>query len=534
MIKKLKRSIGYRYTRLCQNRRIRAIAAEVAQDYKKNEQGNPKNPVLLFNASTRLIGLSQNAAFSLLTHWALKECGIPAVQLVCRTGMQPCVLGTIADDPEKMPPCAKCMRLSDAVYAHMDVRALVYLPQGQMALDDLSVSQLAEYQHGDFPVGAIVLPSIRWILRRHNLLENDGTRTLFARYIHSAISLLTQFEKILDETQPRAVVVFNGMFFPEATLKWAAQKRGIQVISHEVALRPMTAFFTPGEATAYPIELPADYQLNQQQNERLDAYLANRMQGDFSMAGVRFWSGMKGLDASILEKAAQYKGIIPVFTNVIFDTSQGHANVLFGTMFDWLDSVAELIRAHPEHLFILRAHPDEVRPGKASQESVADWVDHKNLLNYPNVLFIPAEEPFSSYEMIQRAKFVMVYNSTIGLEASILGAAVVCAGKARFTQTECVYFPKSLADYSNLVSTFLTADHIQAPELHKANARNFLYAQLFETSLPMETFLENDPYLAGYTGFKDFHAADLRPENSETMRIITDGILKGEPFLWQP
>jgi hypothetical protein len=534
MINKLKRSIGYRYTRLRQNARIRAIAAEVAQDYKKNGQGNPKNPVLLFNASTRLIGVSQNAAFSLLTHWALKERGIPAVQLVCRAGLQPCVLGTTPEAPDKQPPCARCMRLSDAVYSQLDIRNLVFLPLDGLVFDGLTVQQLAEVQHGNFPVGAIVLPSIRWILRRHNLLENDDTRALFVRYIRSAISLLTQFEKILDETQPRSVVVFNGMFFPEATLKWAAQRRGIRVISHEVALRPMTAFFTPGEATAYPIELPADYELSPEQNERLDTYLANRMQGDFSMAGVRFWSGMKGLDASILEKAAQYKGIIPVFTNVIFDTSQGHANVLFGTMFDWLDSVSDLIRDHPDYLFILRAHPDEVRPGKASQESVADWVSNKKLLNYPNVLFIPADEPFSSYEMIQRAKFVMVYNSTIGLEASILGAVVVCAGKARFTQTECVYFPQTLAEYSSLVTTFLEQDHIQVPELHKTNARKFLFSQLFETSLPMDAFLENDPYLAGYTGFKDFHAAELKPENSETMRIITDGILKGEPFLWQP
>ena len=195
MINKLKRSIGYRYTRLRQNARIRAIAAEVAQDYKINEQGNSETPVLLFNASTRLIGLSQNAAFSLLTHWALKERGIPAIQLVCRAGLQPCVLGTTVDAPDKQPPCARCMRLSDAVYSHMDVRALVYLPQDSLALDGLTLSQLAAYQHGDFPVGDIVLPSIRWILRRHNLVDDNGTRTLFARYIRSAISLLTQFER---------------------------------------------------------------------------------------------------------------------------------------------------------------------------------------------------------------------------------------------------------------------------------------------------------------------------------------------------
>ena len=66
--------------------------------------------------------------------------------------------------------------------------------------------------------------------------------------------------------------------------------------------------------------------------------------------------------------------MVPVFTNVIFDTSQPHSNVVFPHMFAWLDCVLELVRAHPETLFVIRAHPDEIRPGKESRESVAQWV----------------------------------------------------------------------------------------------------------------------------------------------------------------
>jgi hypothetical protein len=35
----------------------------------------------------------------------------------------------------------------------------------------------------------------------------------------------------------------------------------------------------------------------------------------------------------------------------------------------------------------------------------------------------------------------MIYNSTIGMEAAIMGAPVLCAGKARFTQLDTVFFP---------------------------------------------------------------------------------------------
>ena len=100
------------------------------------------------------------------------------------------------------------------------------------------------------------------------------------------------------------------------------------MISHEVGLMPFTGYFTPGEATAYPIDIPEGYELTEAQNERLDQYLSKRFKGDFSMAGVRFWSGMQELDESFLKLASGFKQIVPIFTNVIFDTSQGHANIL--------------------------------------------------------------------------------------------------------------------------------------------------------------------------------------------------------------
>ena len=122
-------------------------------------------------------------------------------------------------------------------------------------------------------------------------------------------------------------------------------------------------------------------------------------------------------------KLANFKQIVPVFTNVIFDTSQPHSNVVFPHMFAWLDLVLEIAREHPDTLFVIRAHPDEARPGKASQESVSQWVNKTNADSLPNLIFVDSDQPLSSYELIQRSKFVMVYNSTIGLEASILGIA---------------------------------------------------------------------------------------------------------------
>jgi hypothetical protein len=337
-----------------------------------------------------------------------------------------------------------------------------------------------------------------------------------------------KFSKFLDETNPRAVVVFNGQFFPEATARYIGQKRGLRVITHEVGLQPATAYFTEGEATAYPIHIPDEFELSDTQNAKLDAYLAKRFQGDFTMAGIKFWADMKGLDESFLQKASGFKQIVPVFTNVIFDTSQPHANTVFEDMFEWLDLVLEVIKSHRETLFVIRAHPDELRVRKSSRETVQEWVASRGVDKEANVLFVSPTETLSSYELIQKSKFVMVYNSTIGLEASIMGAAVLCAGKARFTQYPTVFFPQSIGAYRNELEKFLNAEKIDVPAEFKRNACKFLYYQLFKTSLSFGDFLEPSVRTT-QARLKSFELDELL--DSYAVKAILDGILNDGDFL---
>ncbi len=521
--------------------------ARVARQVARQSPAPSGAPVAFFKASTGIDDLSWNSGFHLLASWALRLKGIPVAYFACHSGMSHCVLGTNRDDVRKAPPCRSCIYQSRTLYAGIQenqgtgkhvtshksqVEWFDYQRNPQLAdtIAKLPLQNLMTFEWQELPLGALCLPGLRWILRIHHLNDDEPTRYLLREYILSAWNVAQKFSKFLDETNPRAVVLFNGQFYPEATARHLAQKRGIQVITHEVGLQPASAFFTEGEATAYPIYIPDEFELDEKQSARLDAYLAKRFQGDFTMAGIKFWADMKGLDEAFLQRAMKFKQIVPIFTNVIFDTSQPHANTVFDDMFDWLDMALDVIRAHPETLFVIRAHPDELRVRKSSRETVAAWVEASGADQEPNVVFIAPNETLSSYELIQRSKFVMVYNSTIGLEASIMGAAVLCAGRARFTQYPTVFFPQTVDEVKRKMKEFLEAEKIDIPPEFKRNARKFLYYQLFKTSLPFGDFLEPSVRTT-QTRLKSFDLEKLLPENSKAIEAIFDGLLNDGDFL---
>ncbi len=522
--------------------RLVRLALKVAE---KAHADREQKPIAFVNISSRIGGLSQNAAFSMLTAMGLQMAKLPVIYFACRAGLEPCVLGTNREEYAAPPPCKGCLARSKRVFLHALTEWFTYHADADLeaALAGLSVEELGRFSwqgkaallmEGDeaLPLGALVLPSLRWALRRYSLPDDEPTRALLRRYILSAWNVAVEFCAFLQRVEPAVVVIFNGIMYPEAAARWVAQRMGVRVITHEVGFEPFSAFFTDGEATAYPISIPAEFALTQEQNERLDDYLTRRFQGDFSMAGIRFWKEMKGLDEGFLQRAAHFRQVVAVFTNVIYDTSQIHANVVFEHMFAWLDLILDVIRSHPETLFVIRAHPDEMRPGtrKQSRESVRAWVETNDVAELPNVVFVDSQEYISSYQLIGLAKFVMVYNSSIGMEATLLGKAVLCGGKARYTQYPTVFFPATKQEYRQMAQEFLSAGALEAPQEFVHNARRFLYYQLYRTALPFGAFLESAPR-AGFVRLRRFSPEALKPEWAAAIRAVVDGILKRQPFL---
>jgi hypothetical protein len=518
------------YTSLKRDWQTIHMARQVAAHARRDQD---RLPVVFFNASTRIRGHSQNAAFSLLASWVVRLSGVRVVHFICWAGMSRCVLGTDQDAPEEAMPCKLCIRQSKVNTTGADIRALTYQQDNDLAaaLNPLSLKELLDYEQllpdngGPLPLGKLVLPSLRWRLRIQTLTDDTATRFICREFMLSAWNVARKFSVVLANVKPQAVVLFNGIHFPEATAAWLARQRGVRVITHESGFQPFSGYFVEGDVSTYPITIP-DVDLTPEQDACLDVSLQKRLQGDFSMAGIRFWNEMRNLPEELVQKAAGFRQVVAVFTNVIFDTTQLHANVIFLDMFAWLDALLEAFKAYPETLFVLRAHPDEARPGKASRESVAMWFE-QNAALLQNVALIQPQERISSYELIRLSKFVLTYNSQIGLEATLIGVPVLGAGQAPFVDYDTIFFEHDRDAYLGRLASFLTASRLEVPEDAVKRTRRFMYYRYYRFSLPFGEFIDFTPPI-GYVRMKKFSWRAL--EKSTTAHALLDGLFHGKRF----
>src|SRR5512146_1588805 len=140
ILNKLSWSVLWRAKQRLQSQHLERLAFEVAR--RAPPAKTP--PVVFFNASTRLQGMSLNAGFSLLAAWALRLAGTPVVQFACKGGMSRCVLGTYRDQTGKPPPCKSCIAQSHLAYTGAAVRWFSYGadPQVANATARLSLAEL--------------------------------------------------------------------------------------------------------------------------------------------------------------------------------------------------------------------------------------------------------------------------------------------------------------------------------------------------------------------------------------------------------
>ncbi len=376
-------------------------------------------------------------------HWdalwgqALRLRGARVHFITCGGGLEVCDRANTWEAPPM--PCTTCHRyVSGSLAAHgFSTRTIAEGwrdddPWPWAELDAVSAPELTEVEADGYPLGALVDIPVKWFLMAAELDDDPLAPLTTRRFLRTARRLVRGIEAALDRIDPDVVVLCNGLFVFEAVCWEVCRRRGISVVTYERGFIKETLVIRR-DAAACMLDIDEVWAarrprpLDPAEEARLDEYLDARAHGRQTID--RFWVAPRFV-------APDRRGrgrLVALFTNLTWDSAVIGQEVAFESIQAWVAHVVEAFGRRPEHELVIRIHPAEVKlSGKQTREPMGRFLAERFPELPANVRVIAADDPTSSYPLMEACDIGMVFTSTTGLELALAGKPVIVAGRTHY------------------------------------------------------------------------------------------------------
>lgn len=153
-----------------------------------------------------------------------------------------------------------------------------------------------------------------------------------------------------------------------------------------------------------------------------------------------------------------------LFTNVIWDAQLHFKDVFFENMLDWLFTSIEHFLKNPEQTLIIRIHPAEVTGTVPSRQPVLKEIQSRFGELPSNIEVIEPDNDLTSYDVIQRIDYALVFGSKMAVEIAAGGTPVVICGDS---------WARGKGFSVDAVSRDHYGDILKSPQSHVRLPRNF-------------------------------------------------------------
>lgn len=146
----------------------------------------------------------------------------------------------------------------------------------------------------------------------------------------------------------------------------------------------------------------------------------------------------------------RYDGAVLLALNSPWDSAALGLHEVFDSTHEWIVGTVKFLLEHTNAPVVVRQHPVERLPIARSSD------DYRSLLaqhfgQHPRLHFVAAEDAVNSYDLLEQARAVVVYTSTIGLEAAALGKPVVTESRSYYSALGFVHRASTLEQYQQLL-----------------------------------------------------------------------------------
>jgi hypothetical protein len=160
------------------------------------------------------------------------------------------------------------------------------------------------------------------------------------------------------------------------------------------------------------------------------------------------------------DKPKAAERFILISPNVAWDTAVLWGRCVFESHEEWiLESTDYVLRTSPFHVKI-RLHPAETFFRVPSMPKLKDRITRRFSTYGNRIEIIDPASSVDTYSLIEESEGVLTHNSTVGLEAMLIGKPVVVAAESYYSRSGVIKAPLSRADYFHFLSKVLTGEGV--------------------------------------------------------------------------
>lgn len=352
----------------------------------------------------------------------------------------------------------------------------------------LRADELMTATYGDWRVAEWVRGSVQSHFRSSalNVADRSVERGLRS-YVYSGVIACFALDRLLMETTPDVLLVFNGRQSSTRVAFELARARNIRVVVHERGPRTQTLTLIENEPcqSLEPIRQYwrqwSDVPLAPDELEAVTRLMDEREHGR-NTGWTPFTSDPQSANEVVSRLGLRADRSQWVLFTSSDDEVAGDENFRspFASQRDWIERTIAHAGRNPQIDLVIRVHPNT--GGRRSVGANLGQLEEMKCIGQnlpPNVRMIDPDDEISSYSLMDLCTLGLVWFSTVGLELACKGKNVVIAAGNSVSGTSFVHTVEAVASYDEMLESFLTLPPGAVSAEVKRLALRFAYGTFF-------------------------------------------------------
>jgi hypothetical protein len=352
-------------------------------------------------------------------------------------------------------------------------------------LNQLDLDSLRNFKVSGMEIGTHAWAGAVRYFASTDITKEIEAKNILIRFIISGIRIIESVKDIIQEFSPDIIVAHHGIYVPQGILSEIARVNNIKLMTWTPSYRTGTFIFSPSESYHYsmisePISNWENILPTKSQIKSLNNYMDSRN------SGKNDWIKFSDTKIEKQQVPIDESNFFLLLTSVSWDAELHYKSRAFTNMREWLAESIQFFKDNPSEKVIIRVHPAEITSPNVSREPMADYVNSLNISDYPNIILLGPDSSVSTYDLIEKSKAVVIYNTKTGIEAAFTGKPVIVAGEAWIKGKNIGWDAYNAEDYRKILYQF--KEDLSMNLEMKNNAIKYAYHFFFKRMIRIKLF----------------------------------------------